>query len=431
MFYIKRFLVFAVFTIAFLGASQSYGAHSAAAGKYVADLKSANPEVRWDAVEALGELKEPSTVAPLIEALRDPALAPAFINEMRRAILKAVDASSMEILIGALGDESAVVRECAADGLAKIEDPATVVPLIEALSDRKAAVRRSASAALDRKADHRAFDKLIYVLRDPDDTVRYNAAEGLGRIGDEKAIEPLIKALADEFWGTRVMAATSLALFDDRRVVMPILLSLEEADDMGIEEELAHIIVALDVEGTADDLIYVLDNIFDTNNAVMSVLIGILGERGERKAVDALIRLLEKKDAVLRYDAVESLGMIEDRRAVMPLMGLASDKSWGVRAVVMDSLGTLGDERAAPAIEAATGDEIFMVRVSAVKALVTAGDERAVGILIGMLSDEEELVADVASESLALLTGEDFGVDGEKWAYWHAAGGKVCPRGEC
>jgi hypothetical protein len=82
---------------------------------FISDLKSKSLGTREAAVYALGELKDPRAVEPLIEALKDK-------------------------------DWS--VRKRAVEALGKLKDPRAVEPLIEALKDEVWNVRRSAADAL-------------------------------------------------------------------------------------------------------------------------------------------------------------------------------------------------------------------------------------------------------------------------------------------
>ncbi len=121
--------------------------------------------IRGNAAYALGEIKDPQAVPPLIEALKD---------------------------------EDLVVRRVAAYALGKIKDPLAVPPLIEALKDEDLVVRRegwrvrlAAVHALGQIKDPRAFEPLIEALKDADTDVRQNAAYALGMIGDKRAISAL------------------------------------------------------------------------------------------------------------------------------------------------------------------------------------------------------------------------------------------------
>jgi len=136
-----------------------------------------DPEVRKNAAEALGKIKDPRAVEPLIEALKD--------KDFR-------------------------VRWNAAEALGEIGDPKAVKPLIAALKDKDSTVRLYAAEALGKIKDPRAVEPLITALKDEYSEVRWHAAWSLGEIQDPRAVEPLIEALKDEDSGVRLSAAWSL-----------------------------------------------------------------------------------------------------------------------------------------------------------------------------------------------------------------------------
>ncbi|MEW6381536.1 MAG: HEAT repeat domain-containing protein [bacterium] len=144
----------------------------------IADLKDQDPQVREDAAEALGKIKNVRAVEPLIAALKD---------------------------------ESPKVRENAAEALGRIRDAGAVNSLIVALQDEDRNVREEAAEALGRigKAGA-AVEPLIAALRDEDQEVREEAAEALGKIKDLRAVEPLIAALKDEEPEVKENAARAL-----------------------------------------------------------------------------------------------------------------------------------------------------------------------------------------------------------------------------
>ena len=102
------------------------------------------------------------------------------------------------------------VRKNAAEALGKIKDPRVVEPLIAALKDENSGVRRIAAWALGVIQDPRAVEPLITALKDEYSEVRWHAAWSLGEIQDPRAVEPLIEALKDEDSGVRLSAAWSL-----------------------------------------------------------------------------------------------------------------------------------------------------------------------------------------------------------------------------
>ena len=93
-----------------------------------------------------GETKDPHTVEPLIDALKDED---PFVQVMAALALGAIkDPRAVEPLIANLRDKDSAVRGVAALVLGEIKDPSAVEPLIAALKDADSSVRGGAVAAL-------------------------------------------------------------------------------------------------------------------------------------------------------------------------------------------------------------------------------------------------------------------------------------------
>jgi HEAT repeat protein len=105
-----------------------------------------------------------------------------------------------------------------------------------------------------------------------------------------------------------------------------------------------------------------------------------LAKLGDKRAVEPLIRLLEDKDAEMRCVAAEALGTLRDRRATAPLLALLGDKGFGVPRRALLALGKIGDPAAVePLLALLEKDELAE---PAAAALGEIGDRRAVEPLI-------------------------------------------------
>jgi HEAT repeat protein len=102
------------------------------------------------------------------------------------------------------------VRRYTARALGEIKDPRAVEPLIAALKDAEWIVREAAAYALGEIKDPRAVEPLIAALKDENEYVRKAAAYALGEIKDPRAVEPLIAALKDKDSDVRKAAAEAL-----------------------------------------------------------------------------------------------------------------------------------------------------------------------------------------------------------------------------
>lgn len=117
-------------------------------------------------------------------------------------------------LVGGQMDE----RYHATVALGKLRDPSTVAPLIEALEDTDVRVRVGAADALGDIGDSRAIGPLTASLKADDLKLRKAAALALQKIGDPSAIDALVAALGDPEVSVRMAVASAVAAFGDRVV---------------------------------------------------------------------------------------------------------------------------------------------------------------------------------------------------------------------
>ncbi len=287
--------------------------------------------IRAQACDALGELKDPRAVDPLILALQDRK----FIvrSNAAYALGEIDDIRAVEPLIQALSDEENEVRGAAAEALGKIKDERAVEPLIQDLKDDDSSIRVNACDALGELKDPRAVDPLILALRDDDSKVHVCAEFSLGDIGSP-SVDPLIQVLQDKNYRVRSGAAYALGRTEDQRAVMPLIQALS-----------------------------------DEEVSVRSNAAEALGEIKDERAVEPLILALNDEEWEVRLDAAVSLGQIKDERAVEPLIQALQDNESIIRMYAAESLGEVGDPRAVPALKKALEDEDSDVQSAAKEAL--------------------------------------------------------------
>ncbi|MDO8208411.1 MAG: HEAT repeat domain-containing protein [Gallionella sp.] len=156
-------------------------------------LKDKDDMVRWGAAEALGQIKDPSTVPALLVALKDK-------DDMVRwgavqALGQIKAPSTVPALLVALKDKDEMVRWGAADALGQIKDPSTVPALLDALKDKDDIVRRGAAQALGQIKDPSTVPALLVALKDKGSMVRRGAAQALGQIKYPSTVPALLNAL--------------------------------------------------------------------------------------------------------------------------------------------------------------------------------------------------------------------------------------------
>jgi beta-lactamase regulating signal transducer with metallopeptidase domain len=119
-----------------------------------------------------------------------------------------------------------------------------------------------------------------------------------------------------------------------------------------------------------------------------------LGERGEKRAVPYLIKMLDDPSASVREHAATALGNLGDSRALEALAKtMHEDKDTRVREHAASALGNLGDSRAyEPLLETFKNDDDPGVRAHAAYGLGLLGDGRALGPLIEALRDRDYII---------------------------------------
>ncbi|MEA3488865.1 MAG: HEAT repeat domain-containing protein, partial [Candidatus Omnitrophota bacterium] len=240
-------------------------------------------------------------------------------------------------------------------------------------------------------------------LSDEERSVREAAAEALGKLGDKRAIGPLLKMLSDSFSRITVRTLEELGVPGTRMV-----------------DAYNECIAALSSNDPAD----------------RSIAAGILGELGDKLAVEPLLEKLSDPDPNVRQAVVRALGKLGDKLAVEPLLEKLSDPDPAVRRAAAESLkksgaaktqmvdgyikalssldetvcmeaaetlGRLGDKGAVEPLLKKLSDPDPGVRKAVAIALGELGDKRAIEPLLSMLSDPDPGVRRAVTVALRKL----------------------------
>lgn len=135
---------------------------------------------RWWVLRALAEIPDPRVPPLLVSALEDED---AGVRQCAAlGARKQPDARAVPALIRMLSDEDHLCADLASDALATIGSPA-VPALIEVLQNGHQAARLEAVRALATIGDQRAIPALFSVLDEESALMEYWATEGLERMG--------------------------------------------------------------------------------------------------------------------------------------------------------------------------------------------------------------------------------------------------------
>jgi HEAT repeat protein len=297
-------------------------------------------------------------------------------------------------LAKALTDPDEHLRLASVEVLGKLRGEPVVDALLLALKDEDEDVRLKAVQALGVIADRRATQPLLEQLtKDGSPQVRYECLTSLGLIGDPAAVEVLVKGTNDadpnfRLWAMDALcqmndphaSARAVALMGDpdanvrAQVITACGDALNTPDGHALLIALAvdadefattvwarrHLVSYLEHSSGGPDLREQMRaaglKAVHGPHAVHAAL--LLGDLGDRAAVDQLIRAMRDPDPLIRHHVAFALGRIGDRRAVPALIAALHDPAELVAASAYNSLSWLaedGDARAQEAVRSYTG----------------------------------------------------------------------------
>ncbi len=382
-------------------------------------------DVRMAASRALGRIRDPRAIEPMLEALAAPeSWLPARVAEV---VLQFGDLAfdPLVVLLGRHDDSAA--RAWACQILGDLGNPRAVPILLGCLSDINDQVRARAASALGRLGDRRAVADLIrMMLSDPVPYVRIQVVRALGAIGDPRALHDLIDALKDGEWWVRIRVVEALEHLGEQ-AIEPLFLALEDRD----KEVRARAAMTLERLGAMDRLV---TRLAELDAGAREKLLAA----GQAGVVEILIEALEHQDTRVRFMIVEILGEIRNPMVSVALVGrLEKEPDARIRAGVVRSLAALGETTAAAPISRLLGDPSDAIRIEAVRALERipvgdpiellgaalrdpeprvragaavvlgkVGNEKAVEPLLELLTDANSTVRTEAARALGFLQAE-------------------------
>ena len=315
----------------------------------VSVLRDADRAVREAAIGALTAIGEPS-VTTLGLCLSDPQ--PAVQEAASTVLASIADERVLAPLIAALGNKDWIVRMHAAKALGRIKNPDSIDPMIPLLQDRVKAVREEATAVLAAAGDEAvppllkalthsdwlvrlhaiealgkmrapaAVEPLLSLLfNDHDAAVREDAVRALGLIGDGRAVEFLMVVMKEP--GLRPLAVEALGSIGDRRAV-PVLIGVVGGVDRPQQSRV--------VAGCGDQ--------WDEEMVTMGAAVRALGALGDEAAIPPLMNALQQ--TVTRADAALALARFGPK-VIPPLLTLLSQENdENIRFHIKETLSKVG-----------------------------------------------------------------------------------------
>lgn len=302
-----------------------------------ADLaREKNPEAKAALARALGDLKDPSSVPVLQDALD----------------------------LGASDGASSRMNSAIAQALGGIQDPRSVPALLKLLRSKDDYVRIDAIQALAALKATEAVAPLMELALDDASSPQVNrrAVAALGDIGDAKAVPVLLKALYKTRGNQNFASEASFALYQVGTPAVQALVQVVQGEDA----ELAAWARRRDVDGTV----------------LVVQATDVLKDFTAPAAEPALLRKLafQNPDARMQFYgrmfAANGLGRLRAQPAVAPLMGMVDETEPLPRAEYVRALVLVGNREALPALLKAAGKGTWNARQYAVAAVAMLGDER-------------------------------------------------------
>lgn len=287
---------------------------SGAVDPLIAALQDRSYDVRKAAAKALGEIRDPRAVQPLMVAI------------------KSGDNTS-----GDNAEQSAAMNALVEIGSAAVE------PLLAALKGRFHMARRAA-VTLGRIKDPRAVEPLIAILIN-DSSMRGWAAQALAQIGSAAA-EPLAAILDDESrrqtpdWATKLVAQTGSAA--DK-----LKLEIEDFVSGGATNSATREVRAMAVKALREM------NWQPSSASHRSFL--AVAERNWEAAIregPAAVRPLMDALATGASGAAKALGELKESRAVSSLIAALASENESLRAAAVQALGQIGPAASSPLVAA-------------------------------------------------------------------------------
>ena len=245
-------------------------------------LRDPKYQVQMQVIGALGQIRDPRILEPLLELFPQTA----HTHAVGRVLGWLGDDRAVEPMLDALSADTPLMRSSAADALGHLGDKRAIDPLIEALKDENKYVRQAAAIALGNLGSSQAVEPLIEALADPSGEVSPWVAGALGQIGDARSVEPLIQILMTDTQFS-FYAAIALGEIGDKRATTPLIRAVQgHFGSKGLRE----------------------------------VAAGALGKVGGDGAFEALMMALNDDDEGVRFYAAEGLGYLGDPRSLPELL---------------------------------------------------------------------------------------------------------------
>jgi len=366
-------------------------------GKLFAYLDAPNPMVRLRAVEVIGRIQDPSDVSRLLPLLKDRNTR--VVDETFLALGQLGSEEAVPALVQVCASGSIDHKILASEALGKIGGEKAVETLSGLLHDFQSSVRGAAAMALARAASEEALPALLILTEDPDPNVAWRVIYALEKLESKKIGDRIQKFLSPDR-PALVRAHTARTLGKQKHSGSVNLLCKALGDD-----DLRVVINAANALGEIgkSKAVEPLGNVVTKHKShhARRAAAEALGSIGHRKAKDFLIQALMDKSIGVRVAAIHALAEAQGKKADMFIGQMLNDGNRLVRAAAIASVGTAKiKDRAGEMMRIASKDSDPVMRAAAVTALGGLDVEEVPPFLVGLLLDEDWVVATEAASAL-------------------------------
>ena len=247
----------------------------------LAAVKNPHRQIHWQAAAALSWIGSADAISSLVKLLRHPSI------QVQAASAKALGRASLPAvspLVEALKHNDDMVKVHAAHSLGQISSPLAVTTLIDALEHGSKSVRFEAAWALGQIKSPLSANSLARLLTDNDISVQSQAVQALKNIGTP-AIAPVSKMLYNSSSHTRSVAARTLGQIGMEEVVPMLAQVLRDDEYAYVRCDAA---LALGEIGSHDAVFYLSQSIKDRDRSVRSAILRALAQVNSPEAQEIL-----------------------------------------------------------------------------------------------------------------------------------------------
>lgn len=400
----RSVFAFASLLICMLG-TPAMGAEDAAALLKVIQSSATSDVDRANAFEKIGDLAGDEAVEPLASYLRDPkwshyarfALQKMPGESITAALVKSLDPLPVDLKVGVIVT------------IGRRHDPTAIEPLTKLLGDAESSVVDAAAIALGTVGTRESTAVLSEAFRAANDSARrvslgsalLLAGQRLVKTGhaDEAVVVFDLLRVAEVPTSCRVAATQNAILARGAEGVDLLAEQLRSSDRDYFEVGLAAARV-LPGEATSDRVLEILEAESVPERQVLLIL--ALVDRGDKRALPAVLAKLKSESLVVRLAAISGVGALGDGASVAALLASAQGETADAALEALTVLA--GTDVNDALIKAAQGTDQVAV---AVRVLGKRRAKEAVELLFGLAKSDSAVNSQEAIVALGAVAPEE------------------------